>query len=133
MASHKRHRRGQATVKSGRQVLRLPTYHCSLNPTELVWSQVKGYVVRNNAKFTITEVKEQLLQGVQSVMPDHWKSCIRHIINVEELNMWKLDGLEEEVMKCNNINSDDDTDTDDSNAVDMEGTEYLKGRNQTVS
>jgi hypothetical protein len=58
-----------------------------------VLSQVKRYVAQNNAKFTITKVKEQLLQGVQSVMPDHWKPWIQHVISIEELNVWMLDGL----------------------------------------
>ena len=34
--------------KSGHTVLRLPPYHCTLNPTELIWSQLKGYVARHN-------------------------------------------------------------------------------------
>ena len=32
----------------GHRVLRLPPYHSELNPIELVWGQVKGYVSRNN-------------------------------------------------------------------------------------
>lgn len=32
-------------------VLRLPPYHCELNPIELVWAQTKGYVARNNRTF----------------------------------------------------------------------------------
>jgi transposase len=83
----------QAAVKYGRQVLRLPPHHCSLSPIKLVLSQVKWYVARNNAKFTITEVKEQPLQGVQCVTPDNWKSWIQHVISIKELNMWMLDGL----------------------------------------
>ena len=44
-------------------VLRLPPYHCELNPIELVWSQVKGYVKENNKKFTLTEVKRLVHEG----------------------------------------------------------------------
>ncbi|KAJ8911544.1 hypothetical protein NQ315_012797 [Exocentrus adspersus] len=38
-------------------VLRLPPYHCELNPIELVWAQVKGDVARNNTSFKLSDVK----------------------------------------------------------------------------
>lgn len=31
-------------LKSNKVVLRLPPYHCELNPIELAWSVVKNYV-----------------------------------------------------------------------------------------
>ncbi|XP_055904959.1 uncharacterized protein LOC129940597 [Eupeodes corollae] len=33
---------------AGHEVLRLPPYHCELNPIELVWAQVKGFVACRN-------------------------------------------------------------------------------------
>ncbi len=38
----------QLAERNGHRALRLPPYHCEFNPIELIWSQVKGYVVRNN-------------------------------------------------------------------------------------
>ena len=32
----------------GYEILRLPPYHPDLNPIELIWSQIKSYVARNN-------------------------------------------------------------------------------------
>ena len=32
----------------GHTILRLPPYHCELNPIELIWSQVKDYVAVEN-------------------------------------------------------------------------------------
>ena len=29
---------------AGHEVVRIPPYHCELNPIELCWSQVKGYI-----------------------------------------------------------------------------------------
>lgn len=36
---------------NGHTVLRLPPYHCELNPIELAWAMVKGYVKQNNTTF----------------------------------------------------------------------------------
>jgi transposase len=33
---------------SGKKILRLLPYHCSLNPIEMVWKHVNGHVARNN-------------------------------------------------------------------------------------
>ena len=43
---------------AGHEVVRLPLYHCELNPIELAWSQVKRYIKENNQLFTSTAVKE---------------------------------------------------------------------------
>ena len=40
------------------KVLRLPVTHPELNPIELAWSVVKGYVAKHNQKFTL---KDKLL------------------------------------------------------------------------
>nr|XP_049693359.1 uncharacterized protein LOC110382585 [Helicoverpa armigera] len=40
----------------GVEVFRLPPYHCELNPIELVWADVKGYVARNNTTFKMVDV-----------------------------------------------------------------------------
>ena len=42
----------------GHEVIRLPPYHCELNPIELCWSQVKGHIKRYNQKFTLSTVKD---------------------------------------------------------------------------
>ena len=43
---------------AGHEVVRLPPYHCELNPIEMAWAQVKGYIRVHNTKFTLTHVKE---------------------------------------------------------------------------
>lgn len=37
----------ELAAKHGITILRLPPYHCELNPIELVWAQVKGHVAKN--------------------------------------------------------------------------------------
>ena len=35
------------------EVVRLPVAHCELNPIEMAWSQVKGYVKDNNKRYKV--------------------------------------------------------------------------------
>ena len=41
------------TLSVGHEVVRLPVAHCELNPIEMAWSQVKGYVKDNNKKYGV--------------------------------------------------------------------------------
>lgn len=71
-------------------VLRLPPYHCELNPIELAWASVKNYVKMNNSTFKMNDVKKLLEEGVERVTPDMWKNYVDHIIKVEE-KFWQVD------------------------------------------
>jgi transposase len=42
----------------GHEVLRTPVRHCELNPIELIWAQVKGFVAKHNTTFRLKDVKE---------------------------------------------------------------------------
>jgi hypothetical protein len=48
----------------GHEVLRSPVCHCELNPIELIWAQVNGFVAENNITFRLkdkfTEVKHRV-------------------------------------------------------------------------
>ncbi|XP_075210435.1 osiris 1 [Lycorma delicatula] len=52
------------TEAIGHTVLRVSSYHCNLNPIELVWSQVKGFVAWNSKTFKLVDVKVLLENGV---------------------------------------------------------------------
>ncbi|KAG8175752.1 hypothetical protein JTE90_029237 [Oedothorax gibbosus] len=79
-----------------RQVLDIQFCACphtiELNPIELVWSQVKGYVANKNKTFKEEEVKRLTNEAIENVSADQWKRYIKHVIN-EEQQMWELDGL----------------------------------------
>jgi hypothetical protein len=65
-------------------VLRLPPYHCELNPTELVWAFIKNDAANNSTlKFSVT---------LANVFPEHWKNNIAHVKKVES-QMWEVDNL----------------------------------------
>jgi hypothetical protein len=42
----------------GHEVLRNPVRHCELNPIELTWAQVKGFVAKKNTTFRLKDAKE---------------------------------------------------------------------------
>jgi len=78
-------------------ILRLPPYHCELNPIELAWSSVKSYVRTHNNTFKLKDVLELLQKGVEHVTPDMWKNFIEHVKKVED-KFWDLEHLTDEVM-----------------------------------
>lgn len=80
--------------KHNKTVLRLPPYHCELNPIELVWSKVKKYVKENNVTFKIDDVTKLLKEGVKRVTAADWGNYVRHTID-EEKSIWELDDISE--------------------------------------
>jgi len=82
---------------SGKTVLRLPPYHCELNPIELVWSMVKSFVKSNNTTYKTIDVKHLLHQAIDRVKPEDWQSFIRHVKG-EEQKFWDVDFICDELM-----------------------------------
>ncbi|PSN34388.1 hypothetical protein C0J52_22266 [Blattella germanica] len=83
--------------EQGKLVLRLPTYHCELNPIELIWAQVKGYVARNNKTFNIKDVKRLPVEAVQSVAISQWQNCVKYVIEKVEPRFWDVDNRIEDI------------------------------------
>lgn len=84
---------------AGHEVVRLPPYHCELNPIELVWSQVKRYVKQNNQLFTLAAVKDLTYEGFDKVGPAEWKKLVEHVQREFEDKYWHDDGLQEEYVE----------------------------------
>lgn len=82
--------------ETGREVLRLPPYHCNFNPIELVWAQVKGYVAAKNNTFKLADVKNLFYEGLDNITPQKWAKCVEHVIREEE-KMYKLDDIVEQM------------------------------------
>ncbi|KAJ8914626.1 hypothetical protein NQ315_015363 [Exocentrus adspersus] len=95
-------------------VLRLPPYHCELNPIELVWAQVKGDVARNNTSFKLSDVKILLENSLERVTADKWQRCIHHVHKQEE-KMWELDNLIDVAVEplVFNLGDEDSSDSED--------------------
>ncbi|XP_060875351.1 uncharacterized protein LOC132948737 [Metopolophium dirhodum] len=83
--------------EAGKSILRLPPYHCELNPIELVWSMVKQYVKANNTTFKLTDVKNLLYQALDRVTPGDWQNFISHVIT-EEKKLWRMEFICDEMI-----------------------------------
>ena len=51
----------------GHEILRLPPYHCELNPIELAWAAEKNYAAGEN--------KDMSLDSVEKLFRKKWRNC----------------------------------------------------------
>ena len=93
----------------GHTVLRLPVAHCELNPIELAWASVKGYVAKNNKQFTMTETKRLTIDGFKHTTLDMWRRFCRHVLDIEN-EYFERDGLVEEMVEEFTIDTTEDSD-----------------------
>lgn len=104
--------------KAGKSILRLPPYHCELNPIELVWSMVKQHV--NNTTFETADM-QLLHQTLDRVKPEDWQNFISRV-KEEEKKFWDLDFISEELIDELQTDLDHDlTNGDTSNSSDDDG------------
>jgi len=83
--------------KQNKIVLRLPPYHCKLNPIELAWSVVKGHMKTNNTTFKINDVWQLLNNVIERVIPKIWANFVSHTIK-EEDKFWQVDYISDEML-----------------------------------
>ncbi|XP_050059855.1 uncharacterized protein LOC126551127 [Aphis gossypii] len=85
-----------SSVKNHTIVLRLPPYHCELNLKELARSWIKNYVRMKNTTFKLNDVHDLLKKAVDNVTSQMWTNFVGHVIK-EEDRFWKIDFLSDEV------------------------------------
>ena len=66
---------------AGHEVVRLPVAHCTLNPIEMAWAQVKGHIKANNRAFTLTEVECLAWEGFEVVTQERWASLVNPLMD----------------------------------------------------
>lgn len=100
--------------EKGVTVLRLPPYHCELNPIELIWANIKGYVARHNTTFKFEDVKKLLEDGISQVTNNTWANCVEHVKKIEI----KMRGLDQTIDRTTDEFiirlTDSDSDSDSS-------------------
>lgn len=108
--------------EANKVVLRLPPYHCELNPIELIWAQIKNEVAAKNTTFKLADVKGLLLQAIENVTPTNWHKCVQHVIR-EEDKMNTLDGIMDDMLEpliiTANTGSSDETESCESEFSDV--------------
>lgn len=79
--------------KAGHKVLRLPPYHCELNPIEHVWGDIKQYIGLNNTQeYTMDQMESLIHKGFDLITPGRWKRHVDHVIKVED-RMMEIDHI----------------------------------------
>ena len=56
----------------------------------MIWAKLKGYVRRRNTTSKIKDVEKLVLEGIDSITPQDWQNCIRHVIEQENY-FWEKD------------------------------------------
>ena len=79
----------EMALAASHEVVRLPVAHCVLNPIELAWSQVEGYIRANNCRFNLDEVKRLAKEGFEVVTPERWASLVKHVRDKVEDHYWR--------------------------------------------
>lgn len=96
---HKKYFIDELAKANNHTVLRLPPYHCELNPIELAWSSVKNHVRMNNTSFKLPDVKNLLIEGIERVDPEMWKRFISHTKSVET-KFYEIDHIIDEILSA---------------------------------
>ena len=105
--------------ENGHTVLRLPPYHCELNPIEMVWAQVKHHIKMNNTTSKVKDMSELIKHGYSNVTMQNWKNYIQHVKDIES-NMWIADNIQDDIEEFvihvtqSSSSSDIEIDTDTS-------------------
>ena len=82
----------------GHEVVQLPVAHCTLNPIELAWAQVKGHIKANTHAFNLHEVEQLSWERFDVVTPDFWMSLVQNVQIHYEDHYWSSNGLYEELV-----------------------------------
>ncbi|CAH2109036.1 unnamed protein product [Euphydryas editha] len=96
----------------GHEVLRLPPYHCDLNPIEYVWNLMKQRVADKNVTQSETDILNLTKNAIKSITPSDWKKEINHVDRLRQ-KYWESDRLgeiyERELLISLGQNSDSDS------------------------
>lgn len=99
----------EMAAKHNKIVLRLPPYHCELNPIELIWAILKNYIASKNETFKFSDLKTLFAEALTTITHETWKKCIQHVRDKVEVNMWQLDNIIEVHVESLIININDDS------------------------
>ncbi|XP_046488490.1 uncharacterized protein [Neodiprion pinetum] len=98
--------------KANKTVLRLPPYHCELNPIQMAWSMMNVYVKTVDTSVIFKDMKAFLEHGVAQITAQHWNNFVKQAIN-EENKLWEIDDIADRVhdkipLFSTNVNAETD-------------------------
>ncbi|XP_072933654.1 uncharacterized protein [Epargyreus clarus] len=114
----------------GHEVVRLPPYHCDLNPIEYIWNLVKQRVADKNIDQSERQIEQLTREAIQSITAADWRKEVNHVRRLEE-EYWAKDRLQEMrerefvISLGGEESSDSETEEDESDSSIMSGIEEL--------
>lgn len=103
----------------GHTVVRLPPYHCDLNPIELIWALAKRKVASQNVGSK--DIKKLTEEAFESITADDWKNCCEHIKKIEkeyyERGRTLYSTMDELIIRVGEDSSDDDTELESDESL----------------
>ncbi|KAJ0176699.1 hypothetical protein K1T71_007878 [Dendrolimus kikuchii] len=101
-----------ALLKShNHELLKLPPYHCDLNPIEKMWSLVNRRVADKNVGHDPKEIVRLTEEAFETVTAEDWAAQCKHVQHLEEEYL-KNDGLMDEEMDQFIISTASDSETE---------------------
>ena len=97
--------------KYGHEIVRLPPYHCQLNPIELVWGIEKNYVASENKEHKLSEVEDLFRKKREEIDQETCKKCIEHVKRIEE-ELYKSDWIIDVAVEKLEININPNSDSE---------------------
>lgn len=113
--------------EAGHTVLRLPPYHPDLNPIEMIWAQVKGYVAQRNTTFRLDNAMELASEKINMLTDVDWKKVCEHVIQIEDAyakNDHILDNITEQFIIEVSDSSDDENESVQMEVEQEDGDDY---------
>ncbi|XP_037518373.1 uncharacterized protein LOC119395162 [Rhipicephalus sanguineus] len=111
------------TVRAGCIVLRLPPYHCELNPIELVWAKVENGVAADYRDFKLSTVDAILGDKIKQGTAEDWRTSIQHVMDLEAKLRLDTSGSEHIQPIIIQLREDDTEESDDD--CELSGIEPL--------
>jgi transposase len=107
----------QMIIAHGHIPIRLPPYHCHLNPIELVWAQMKKFIGKFNLNNNKEELKQLIKKSFTQITPENWKNYVNHCKEIEKI-YWESEGIIESNCDKFVVNFENEyCDSDDENVT----------------
>uniref|UniRef100_K3WQP1 Tc1-like transposase DDE domain-containing protein n=1 Tax=Globisporangium ultimum (strain ATCC 200006 / CBS 805.95 / DAOM BR144) TaxID=431595 RepID=K3WQP1_GLOUD len=78
----------------GCNVLFLPVGHPELNPIELMWSRLKGFIAQRNVNFSLQEIEKLAHEFIDTFDAATWAKYAEHCVKVENEYLSAADYIE---------------------------------------
>lgn len=104
----------QMAHDAGHELLRIPMFHCHLNPIELIWALLRSKLEENSDTYERNCRVEEIKYALERITSEDWERCLFHATQVED-EFRRKDRVFDYVMeRVDTSMSDESSDSDSS-------------------